>query len=52
MRNVTVRTVAQPAANSVHSKARAAVFSTDQIWIPIGRHCQNSRSSARLAHNT
>jgi len=27
-------------------------FSTDQIRIPIGRHCQKSRSSARLAKST
>jgi len=27
-------------------------FSTDQIVIPIGRHCQNSRISARLAQST
>jgi len=27
-------------------------LSTDQIVIPIGRHCQNNRISARLAKST
>ena len=52
MRNVITSTVPQPAANSVHSTTRAAGRSTDQIEIPIGRHCQNRSSSARLAHST
>ena len=43
-----------PIRRQTASTARRApaAFSTDQIWIPIGRHCQNSSSSARLAHST
>ena len=52
MRNVTISTVLQPAANSVHSTKRAASFSIVQIGMPSGRHCQNSSNSARLAHRT
>jgi len=52
IRKVTTSTVPQPAAKSVQSSARTTGSVTDQIWMPIGRHCQNSNSSARLAKST
>ena len=52
IRNVTTSTVNHPMTNWLQSTARMKGFSTDQIVIPMGRHCQNSRSSARLAKST
>jgi len=52
IRNVTTSTVAQPVTNWLQSRARMNGLSTDQIVIPMGRHCQNIRSSARLAKST
>jgi len=52
MRNVTTRTVPHPAANSAQSTARMNGLSTVQTSMPIGRHCQKSRISARLAKRT
>jgi len=52
IRNVTTRTVAHPAANNAQSTARMNGLSTVQTSMPIGRHCQKSRISARLAKRT
>jgi len=52
IRKVTTSTVPHPAANSVQSTPRMNGFSTDHIWMPIGRHCQNSSNSATLAKST
>ena len=53
MRKVTTSTVPQPSGEQgPEQRPGRAAFSTDQISMPIGRHCQNSRISARLEAST
>ena len=52
IRNVLVNTITQPSRDSAVSAIAACGWAICQITIGIGRHCQNSSRSARLASNT